>query len=293
MRAESRIPPRHWIAGALVALTLHVGLLLTLGPGLHVLSSPAGSRAGGPAGLRISLEDAFGAPSPRHRAHDPSKDDAPTGTPARVASPAPPARAAALDRAPAPPAPRREAPLAAAPAIPVDVDTTTSRPAPPTTVPPARAGEAASVAGSPPERTAETSESEGPDVAAGPALAALGAGSGAGAAGSGASDAVGTGAGGAARDDYFDALFARVVSTLEYPRRARLEGIEGTVVLRLRLDRDGRIDGMEVAESSGSPLLDRQAMRIVRRAAPFGSPPPSLADASLSFELPLEFALTD
>ncbi len=93
--------------------------------------------------------------------------------------------------------------------------------------------------------------------------------------------------------DYFDALFARVFAALDYPRRARLDKIEGTVVLSIRIDREGRIERAEVAESSGSPLLDRHAMRIARRAAPFGAVPDFLADTDLIFELPVEFALTN
>jgi protein TonB len=94
------------------------------------------------------------------------------------------------------------------------------------------------------------------------------------------------------RADYFDALFLQVVSALDYPRRARLEEIEGLVVLELRIDRSGRLESCRVAESSGSPLLDRHALRIARRAAPFGKVPASFEAADLDFELPLEFALT-
>jgi len=98
---------------------------------------------------------------------------------------------------------------------------------------------------------------------------------------------------GTARVDYFSALHARVVAVLEYPRRARLADIQGTVVLQIRIDREGDIRNSWVGESSGSRALDRQALRIAKRAAPFGPVPVHFRDADLAFELPVEFALSD
>lgn len=98
---------------------------------------------------------------------------------------------------------------------------------------------------------------------------------------------------GEARSSYFDTLHARVRDALDYPRRARLDGVEGTVVLRVRIDREGRVEGSQVAESSGSRVLDRHAARIARRASPFGPVPAHFEKDDLEFELPLEFSLTD
>ena len=98
---------------------------------------------------------------------------------------------------------------------------------------------------------------------------------------------------GASRSDYFSALHARVQGALDYPRRARLDGAQGTVVLHLRIDRDGRIQSSQVVESSGSRALDRHAGRIAKRAAPFGRVPVHFEDDDLAFELPVEFTLTD
>jgi protein TonB len=101
------------------------------------------------------------------------------------------------------------------------------------------------------------------------------------------------GVGSAIHANYFDALFLKIVDALDYPRRARLEEIEGTVVLDLRIDRSGRLAHGAIALSSGSRLLDRHALRIARRAAPFGPVPEALEDSELSFELPVEFQLED
>ena len=50
----------------------------------------------------------------------------------------------------------------------------------------------------------------------------------------------------------------------EYPEAARLAGVSGRVVLRLAIGRRGRVEDVELIESSGHPLLDRAALRSVR-----------------------------
>jgi protein TonB len=49
-----------------------------------------------------------------------------------------------------------------------------------------------------------------------------------------------------------------------YPRRARERGWEGTVKLRLLIDIDGTVARVEIVESSGFPILDREAERAVQ-----------------------------
>ena len=61
------------------------------------------------------------------------------------------------------------------------------------------------------------------------------------------------------------------VGTLNYPEEARGR-IYGDLILRVTLNPDGTIfnDEVIVTQSSGSPVLDRAAKRIVRLAAPYG-----------------------
>ncbi len=46
----------------------------------------------------------------------------------------------------------------------------------------------------------------------------------------------------------------------EYPYSAQRRGIEGTVVVRFLLNKEGDVDDVEIAESSGSDSLDRAAL---------------------------------
>lgn len=50
-----------------------------------------------------------------------------------------------------------------------------------------------------------------------------------------------------------------------YPLGARLRGEEGAVRLKVRIGEDGRVEGLEISESSGFTALDRAAERAVRR----------------------------
>lgn len=129
-----------------------------------------------------------------------------------------------------------------------------------------------------------TSTTRGPQVDAGA--------QGAGVPGDGAFETTRPGSG-TGPSDYFGALYARVLSARDYPRRARLDGVEGTVVLGIEIDRNGQIQSSRVRESSGSRVLDRHAARIAKRAAPFGPVPPHFQETDLAFELPIQFSLTD
>ena len=58
----------------------------------------------------------------------------------------------------------------------------------------------------------------------------------------------------------------------------------GTAVVRFRISGNGGLGGVSVARGSGSARLDRAALQVVRRAAPF-PPPPSGAQRSFSIAI--------
>jgi len=77
----------------------------------------------------------------------------------------------------------------------------------------------------------------------------------------------------------------------EYPRAARLRRIEGVVVLRLTIERSGRLAEAAVAESSGSPLLDDAALAMARRAAPMPPLPRGEGVERVVMLVPIAFRL--
>ena len=77
-----------------------------------------------------------------------------------------------------------------------------------------------------------------------------------------------------------------------YPRAARRSGAEGTVWVRFVLDRGGSLHGSEILESSGHAVLDRAALDLLQRAAPFPALPSDLAMDEIELVLPIEYDLT-
>ena len=70
-----------------------------------------------------------------------------------------------------------------------------------------------------------------------------------------------------------DAVLSLILRKLEaakrYPRMARKMGIEGTAVVRFKLKSEGRVEAVEIVDSSGSEILDKASLETVHAAAPF------------------------
>jgi protein TonB len=75
-----------------------------------------------------------------------------------------------------------------------------------------------------------------------------------------------------------------------YPDEAYERGEQGTVVLRLHIAEDGRVERIEIAQSSGSPVLDAAAQETLATwhfhpARHQGRPVPSYRDQPVRFLL--------
>ncbi len=73
---------------------------------------------------------------------------------------------------------------------------------------------------------------------------------------------------------------------LTYPPLARRRKMEGTVVVGFGIDRSGMPTGIEIVESSGFSVLDREVIEIIRRASPFPYIPERV-------EVPVSFRLVE
>jgi protein TonB len=69
-----------------------------------------------------------------------------------------------------------------------------------------------------------------------------------------------------------DSVIAEIMRRIEkaklYPRMARRMGTEGRATVRFRIKTDGKVEGVELIESSGSEILDQASLETVQRAAP-------------------------
>lgn len=83
---------------------------------------------------------------------------------------------------------------------------------------------------------------------------------------------------------------AKIRSRIERQKRfPRGERGSGRVMVRITVTRDGVISAAGIARSSGSAAFDQAAMTAVSRAGRMPAAPDDLAQASFSFDLPMDF----
>jgi TonB family protein len=97
--------------------------------------------------------------------------------------------------------------------------------------------------------------------------------------------------GSAAIAKWHKALLARLARYNRYPTQAN--SAEGAVSLAFTVDRKGNVVTSRIEKTSGSNVLDAEALALLARAAPFPAPPPEVADADLTFILPVRFGAGD
>ncbi len=95
------------------------------------------------------------------------------------------------------------------------------------------------------------------------------------------------------RASYEQVLAAWIERHKFYPPLALRRREEGTVRLRIAIDRDGRVVESALREPSRIASLDRAALDIVRRADPFPAPPAELAGEGFEFVVPIRFSLAE
>ena len=75
----------------------------------------------------------------------------------------------------------------------------------------------------------------------------------------------------------------------KYPSRALRKSIEGEVILSFRLDANGLISNITIAESSGYGILDRAAIRSLNKVEPLNDVPSS----GFGFTLPVIYKIKE
>ena len=89
---------------------------------------------------------------------------------------------------------------------------------------------------------------------------------------------------------------SRVLSHLahfkRYPGDARQRKRAGAAWVRFQVDRDGKLLASELITSSGTVLLDREALQVIERAQPLPAPPDNvLHQGTVTVTLPVSFKL--
>jgi protein TonB len=95
----------------------------------------------------------------------------------------------------------------------------------------------------------------------------------------------------AARDSYGNTLWGAIGKYKNYPRIAQTRGWQGEVVVELQLDGNGNLKSKKILKSSSFDILDKEALAMVDKAAPFPAPPDALRGSSFSIKVPIPFKL--
>ncbi len=83
-----------------------------------------------------------------------------------------------------------------------------------------------------------------------------------------------------------------IMSHRRYPHVARRLRLEGRAFIRITLKQNGHLaTEPRVHRSSGHTLLDKEALRMVRAAAPFDHLPSGFSKSTVSIVIPVEFVL--
>ena len=68
---------------------------------------------------------------------------------------------------------------------------------------------------------------------------------------------------------YFASIKRKIELVWQYPYEAAAAGIQGELTLDFVIARSGAVDSIELVRGSGSKILDDEAIRSIRKAAPF------------------------
>jgi len=102
-------------------------------------------------------------------------------------------------------------------------------------------------------------------------------------------------------EDFFDAdlasgsytkdLIEAIKQYQQYPRKAAAKGEQGNVTAKVIISANGEIKDIELIERSGSRILDRAVIKMVKKASPFNAIPSELNLQEFEFEFPVSFQL--
>lgn len=104
-----------------------------------------------------------------------------------------------------------------------------------------------------------------------------------------------TGLSAAAAANVSDPGWTRKVSQLvsanySYPRSAQLRGEQGSAKIKVAISGTGKVMSVSLVQSSGSAILDREAIRIPTKIGTFPAPP---THNTIEVTFPITFRLED
>ena len=86
-------------------------------------------------------------------------------------------------------------------------------------------------------------------------------------------------------------LVAQIERSKRYPAEAQSRGEQGVAQVSFNVDRGGSVHNARVVRSSGSSILDRDAIAWLERAQPLPPPPPEIPGAQIPLSVPMRYNL--
>jgi protein TonB len=77
----------------------------------------------------------------------------------------------------------------------------------------------------------------------------------------------------------------------KYPKDARKRGEQGVANVSFTIDRSGKVISARLEKSSGSELLDEEALAVLNRASPLPAPPSDIPNLTIDLLLPIQFRI--
>ena len=95
------------------------------------------------------------------------------------------------------------------------------------------------------------------------------------------------------RDPVYISYFTRIKQLIdmqwEYPELAKSYGLQGRLTVQFTITGNGRLEQLRLIRSSGSQLLDEEALRAIKAAAPFPPIPSWIQPNPLPIELSMVY----
>ncbi len=88
---------------------------------------------------------------------------------------------------------------------------------------------------------------------------------------------------------YFNKIKLSIESQWEYPEVALRYGLQGKLLLEFTIAGNGQLEQLRLVRSSGSQVLDEEAMRAIKAAAPFPPIPSWIKPNPLSLSASMEY----
>ena len=90
---------------------------------------------------------------------------------------------------------------------------------------------------------------------------------------------------------YYGTLSSYLRRNYDYPRRARLASIEGTVLVEIVVDKDGNVIRHRIVRSSGHEILDNAALSSIADVRNVPRPPDGLPWTKRAIRVPFRYSL--